>query len=160
MRILAAFLLLVSCTVRDDAPHILCADDSGCPPGLRCRPSGGKMLCCRDGACGTGPGSAVGGGPGTTADGDGASPIVGGSDGPLAPVDLACSSECQPGQTRCVPGGVQGCTAMMDACRRWGATIPAGPNDCAVQLIDDGLEERDLVGACAGTVCLVGGVTP
>jgi hypothetical protein len=34
LRILAAFLLLASCTVRDDAPRILCADDSGCPANI------------------------------------------------------------------------------------------------------------------------------
>ena len=90
---------------------------------------------------------------------DGASPIASGGDGPAAN-DLACSSECTPGQSRCVPGGVQGCTAMMDTCRRWGATQPAGPRDCALQLVDDGLEERDLAAACAGTLCLVAGVTP
>jgi hypothetical protein len=62
-RPLAIVALLAACTVDRAIPNarLACKDDSTCPGGSLCRPSGGRMVCCLGGSCGSVAGTDGGG---------------------------------------------------------------------------------------------------
>jgi hypothetical protein len=155
--LLALAAAVLGCTVNRGIPNgrILCADDKGCPGGYTCHRSAEKMVCCRAGDCTPGGGS---GGSGGAAPTDGTGGVPGDGSGG-ASADAGCSPECAVEQMRCVTGGAQGCVTIA-GCLHWGTTMPAPAGACDLQLIDDGIEERDVAPVCAGTLCLIGGITP
>jgi hypothetical protein len=173
---MAMAVALAACTVERSVPNnvLRCEQGQACPGGLVCTPSGSQMRCClasgcqprisEAGASGTGGVSGSGGAP-ATGGGDsgpatgGSGPATGGTGGSATDGGPGCTSECMPGQTRCVPGGIQSCLAP-GPCFHWGPTGPAPANACTVQLIDDGIDERDLAVDCSGNLCLIGGITP
>jgi hypothetical protein len=156
---------LAGCHVDRTVPnaHLRCTKDSDCPGGLTCQAVADKLsVCCGKGQTCTLPdgGGGVGGGAG------GAGGTVGGvggsgatSDGGGGGVDGPCAPQCTLGMVSCGSGGGRRCETAPDGCLVWGA--PSASNPCpGLQLIDDGIEERDVSVQCAGNLCLIGGITP
>src|SRR3954471_9753149 len=167
--VIGIVMALAACTVDRSVPNnvIRCEQGQACPGGLVCTPSSGQMRCClasgcqttaisEGGASGTGGVSGRDGAPGTGGSGG---PGTGGTGGSAIDGGPGCTPECMPGQTRCVPGGIQGCLGP-GPCLHWGPTGPAPANACTVQLVDDGIDERDLAADCSGNLCVIGGITP
>jgi hypothetical protein len=169
----AMAMWLAGCHVDRAVPnaHLHCNHDSDCPGDLKCFPSPvGATLCCKSAeSCvpppdgGTGNGGTVGGGGGSGGSVGGGG--VGGSSGSVpgdgggASVDGPCAPQCSPGMIQCGSAGGRRCEMAADGCLIWGnasASIPCP----GLQLIDDGIEERDVSAQCAGNLCLIGGITP
>jgi hypothetical protein len=159
---------LAGCHVDRTVPNaqLRCKQDSDCPGGLTCQAVTDQLLvCCGKGQpctlsdAGTSSGGTGGGAGGTVGGGGGVGGGTSDGGGGQPPTDGPCAPQCTLGMLRCDSGGGRRCEMAPDGCLVWG-TSSAGIPCPGLQLIDDGIEERDVSVQCAGNLCLIGGITP
>ena len=153
---LVALAAFAACSVDRGIPNarLGCKDDSACPTGYKCQASAGRMVCCLGGNCSAPPGT--GGSPGAGGEGG-----AGGSGGTTTGgVGGGTTGGAGGNATDGAGGSATGGAGGSPTDGAGGAGGSCTGSGCAIKLIDDGIEERDMSSDCAGTLCLIGGITP